>query len=606
MARWALAMLVLSLPGSSAPLLLVTEGKARAVVLVPDPPSAEAEEAAALLQDHIRQITGATLEIRPETRAQGSPTPEAPWILVGSGRKTKELGLTLDALGPGGILLRAKGGTLTLLGKPSRHAVTTFLEDRLGVRYLWPGESGKVIPRRAGAEVDEFEVAWTPKLAARRIRMMEYHDRPQIGLDLLGRTKEQYFRIDRTSSGWTSWHRLGGELKLSGGHAFDGYWNRYGKEHPEWFALQPSGSRDQSASPTRPRLCKSNPGLIAAVAREKIQELTANPDLDGVSIAPSDGGRTMFCTCAACEALDAPEGRKVKWGDVEHVSYTDRCVHFWNAIAVKVAEVHPKKFLVVDVYSVYSSPPLKGRLHPNLVLRYEAIGGYVDVDARRQREADFDAWAAASGRFFFRPNILVEGRRTGLPLLYPHVVAHDFRRVANAGALGTDFDGIVHHWATQGLNYYVIARLHWNVEQDVDAIIDDYCRAGFGPAAGAVRKYFDACERARGTALEKKVKQVNVFQPEALAELRTHLEQARRDVGDDQECGRRLAFLELGLRWTEAEARAYALKENPNLLSPEETKRFREQRFALMQEIFDQAPHAVNVALVLWGDGLGR
>lgn len=606
MVRWALAILVLSLPNPSATLLLVGEGKARAVILVPDPPSAEAEEAAALLQDHVRQITGASLEIRPETRASGTASPETPWILVGAGRKTKELGLTLDAVGPGGILLRAKGGTLALLGKPSRHAVTTFLENQLGVRYLWPGDSGKVVPRRADIAVEEFELAQTPKLAARRIRMMEYHDRPQAGLDLLGRTKADYARIDRASPGWSSWHRLGGDLKLSGGHAFDGYWNRYGKDHPEWFALQPNGSRDQSASPNRPRLCKSNPELIAAVAREKIQELTAAPELDGVSIAPSDGGRTTFCTCAACEALDAPEGRKVKWGALEHVSYTDRCVFFWNAIAEKVAEVHPKKFLVVDVYSVYSAPPLKRKLHPNLVLRYEAIGGYVDAEARRQREADFDAWAAAAGRFFFRPNILVEGRRTGLPLLYPHIVAHDFRRIVKAGAMGTDFDGIVHHWATQGLNYYVIARLHWDVDQNVDAIIDDYCRAGFGPAAGAVRKYFDACERARLEALEKKIKQVNVFRPEVLAELRGHLEQARRDVGSDPDCPRRLAFLEIGLRWTEAEARATALKENPDLLGPEETKRFREQRFALMREIFDQQPHAVNVALVLWGDGLGR
>lgn len=592
-----LAVALLGAAPSRGAISLVVDGKPQAVILVPDPASADAEEAARILRDHLKEISGAELSVKREIDVSGAATAEQPWILVGAGRRSQELGLT-----PDGVLLQAKGHLLALLGKTSAlHAVTTFLEDRLGVRYLWPGELGKVIPRQRTLEIAEFEYAFTPKLPQRRIRMMEYHDRVGIGLKTLGRTEADYARIGAQDKRprWGAWHRLGGDLQLIGGHAFDDYWNRYGKDHPEWFALQPNGSRDQSASRNRPRLCKSNPELIAQIARNKIDELNKNSNLLGVSIAPSDGGRTSFCSCAPCEALDAPEGPKVKWGDQEHVSYTDRCVYFWNAIAEQVAKVHPDKFLVVDVYSVYSSPPLKRKLHPNLVLRYEAVGGYIDSAARKSRTENLEAWTAAAKRFYFRPNILVEGRRTGFPLVYPHIVAEDFRRVVRAGAMGTDFDGIVHHWATQGLNYYVIARLNWNVDQDVDAIIDDYCRAGFGPAAEAVRGYFNALERARLDALEKKIPQVDVFRPEVLAELRKLLERARKDVGLDKDCGARLAFLELGFRWTEMEARAYATKGNPD-------RKFMDERFALMQEIFDTSPLAVNVALVLWGDGLGK
>ena len=89
------------------------------------------------------------------------------------------------------------------------------------------------------------------------------------------------------------------------------YWEKYGKDHPEWFALQPDGTRDQSKNPDRARLCESNPDLIAAIAREKIEELNKNPNLLGVSIAPNDGGRPAFCTCPKCEALDSAKGRKV-------------------------------------------------------------------------------------------------------------------------------------------------------------------------------------------------------------------------------------------------------------------------------------------------------
>src|SRR5207247_1757454 len=126
----------------------------------------------------------------------------------------------------------------------------------------------------------------------------------------------------------------------------------------------------------------SSPELIAAIAKEKIDELSRNPALLSVSIGPNDGGRPSFCTCPKCEALDAAKGRKVLlWDfskgsrrDFEHVSLTDRMVHFWNAIAEHVVKVHPDKFLVVDAYSVYSAPPVERKLHPNLVVRFASLG----------------------------------------------------------------------------------------------------------------------------------------------------------------------------------------------------------------------------------------
>ena len=235
--------------------------------------------------------------------------------------------MTTKGLGPGGIFQSVKGQVVALLGTDAhtpadpdgtRYAVTTFLEDKLGVRYLWPGELGKVVPRRETIVVEDFQHRFTPRLAQRRIRSMGYHDRIQVGLDGLGFKKEEYERLlvdaQRTqaeSPDWFGWHRLGGTLNLSGGHAFTQLWAKHGKDHPEWFALQPDGSRDQSRNPDRARLCVSNAELIAAIAREKIEELNKHPNLLGISIAPNDGGRPAFCTCASCEALDASRGRKV-------------------------------------------------------------------------------------------------------------------------------------------------------------------------------------------------------------------------------------------------------------------------------------------------------
>lgn len=617
-----------AVPSHSTAVTLVQKGQARAVIIVPEKPAPGVDNAARVLRDHIKQMSGAELAIRTENQITGSPSPERAWILVGEGKLAGMQGFTSKGLGAGGTVLVAKGDVLTLFGTDAhtpadpngtRYAVTTFLEDKLGVRYLWPGELGMVVPRRATIAVADFEHRYGPKLAQRRIRSMAYHDRLQVGLDRLGFTKADYEKLQADarhtpgeSPDWFGWQRLGGTLNMNGGHAFTHLWEKYGKEHPDWFALQPDGTRDQSKNPDRARLCVSNPDLIAAIAREKIQELKKNPGLLGVSIGPNDGGRPSFCTCPKCEALDATKGPKVQlWDftkgtrrDFEHVSLTDRFVYFWNAIAEQVAKEYPDKLLVVDAYSVYSAAPVERKLQPNLVVRFAPLG-YHSEEYRQESLRAWDAWSKAAKRIYFRPNLMLAGRRDGMPLLYVHKFGKDFKYLAEHSMMGTDFDSCCHNWATQGLNYYVVARLHWNPDQDVNAIVDDYCRSGFGPAAKAVRQYFDGLEALMDAAAAKNEKPTTTFTAEALGKLRTHLEQARRDAGSDETTAKRIAFLELGLRWTEIETRAHSFLIDPAKADKAVAKERLDERFAFMRQVFRDTPLALNVAYISWGEDAG-
>ena len=519
----ALLFLGLGSPLSLRGATLVKDGKPRAILILPSEPTPAAKRAALLFQGHVKEISTATLPLRMENQVAGKPTLDQPWVLLGEGSLAKKLGFTTAGLGPGGVLLKARDNMLALMGTDSRtptdpdgtlYAVTLFLEDKLGVRYLWPGELGKVVPRRTTIDVADFEVRFTPRLAQRRIRSLGYSDRLKVGLDRLRFTRAEYEKQVADAGDWFQWQRLGGSLNLNGGHAFPHLWAKYGKAHADWFALQPNGSRDQSANPDRARLCKSNKELIAAIARDKIGEFSRNPGLLSVPLGPNDGGRLSFCTCPKCEALDDPRGRKVMlWDftgkarrDFEHVSLTDRMVYFWNAIAEQVTKVHPTKLMVVDAYSVYSAPPVGRKLHPNLVVRFASLG-YHDETYRKESLRDWDDWSKAAKRIFFRPNLMLLGRRTGLPLVYVHKFGEDFRHLAGHGLLGTDFDACCHHWATQGLNYYVVARLNWNPDLDVDTLIDDYCRSGFGPAARSVRRYFDRLEALLDESAKQKAKQ---------------------------------------------------------------------------------------------------
>lgn len=616
---------------------LVAEGQPAAAVIVSSPQSAPP---AAIFTAMIERISGAKLPVVADydpaqvavvdgrLKFPEGKAPFSAFVVIGDGALSRKLGVTPEGLGPGGIAIKTLPNALVLLGaddgRPNDgagtlHAVTTFLEDSLGVRYLWPGETGLVAPPRRTVRAAPLDLRYSPSVRQRQIRFMAYHDRVQIGLDRLGLTKEDHERTMKKATGaapqqpsWGAWQRLGGTLGLAGGHAFAYMWDKYSKDHPEWFAMQLNGSRDQSKlSPDRSRLCKSNMELVDAVARDKLEEL-AKTGRGSVSVSPNDGGRAGFCVCHNCKQLDAPDGPKITLWDFstgaqksyEAVSLTDRMVHFWNGIAERVCKERPETLLTTYAYSAYVSPPVREKLHPNIVIGFVGFD-YLRDKSRADGKANWDAWAKMARKMFWRPNLLLAGRREGLPAIYVHKMAEDVRYLTRNGLVATDFDSCCHNWAVQGLNYYVLARLLWNAEVNVDEIIDDYCRAGFGAAAPQVKRYLARIEELTNRTAAEEVSLSTPYTPEVIAELRGILDVAAK-AEPEPAAQRRLAMLRAGLEFTDLQSQCYAWYDRNEKadLTKEEKAAFlalMDRKWALMRRIFKEEPLAVNVAYVCWG-----
>ena len=613
-------------------LTLARDGKANAVIVLPNDAPAPTREAAGILADHLKQMCGDEFSIVSEGDLTGlavlnehirvtDSDPDRVFILVGRSKLAEALGADATGLGPGGILIRTFPNALVLLGPGSatpsdpngtRYAVTTFLEDSLGCRFLWPGELGKVVPVHETIEVAPIDVQVTPVLRQRRIRMATgYGDRKDKGVQRLGFEEDDYHRFNnaamRTVSrdgGWAGWHRLGGTLRLASGHSFGEMWEKHKEDHPEWFALQPDGTRDQSRSPDRARLCVSNTELIEQVARDRIERLNRS-DNKSVSIGPNDGGQTSFCRCDQCRKLDPPNSRRLPGGGP---ALTDRYVYFWNEIAERVTKVHPTATLTADAYSVYSAPPVQRTLHPNIAIRVVGLT-YTDEARRQQALADWAEWSSAVERVYVRPNVLLAGRRQGTPVIYVHKMADDFRFMINHSLVGTDFDSCCHNWATQGLNYYVCAKLHWNPQLDVDVLIDDYCRSGFGAGADAVKQYFLRIEQLTDVMATTELNYTEPYTPSVMDELRSYLNQADAATKHDRDANRRVAFLRSGLDYTDAYAAAFRIIREHEAggggrLHPETKQRIRsalDDNWLVSRDVFENNHLAVNVATVAWG-----
>ena len=55
---------------------------------------------------------------------------------------------------------------------------TTYVLEALGCRYIWPGETGKIIPKREAITLPEIDVADATPFAIRRMRLYGWPEFP--------------------------------------------------------------------------------------------------------------------------------------------------------------------------------------------------------------------------------------------------------------------------------------------------------------------------------------------------------------------------------------------------------------------------------------------
>jgi len=670
-------------PASGAEIVLVQEGQPSCVLMVADQASGAAREAAATLRDGLKKMSGAEVPIAKESALtltkqgdrwsigyRGRPVPHL--VAIGDTKFSASQGLSGKNLPLEGCRIKTAGNVLLLVGSDarpgsnlalegSRHAAVALLERHLGFRWLWPGELGEIVPRSPTVKVAAVDEEDAPAIRQRTLRNYGYghvemttmpadpnqpgsrptkkpylhHDRLQAGMKQLGLTSDDYVGWCGQATAWWSHQRLGSSYALSAGHAFGGWWNRFGAEHPEWFALQRNGSRTPGRLPAeRETLCLSNPQLVQQVIQEKIAQFSRSPGRDSVSVSPNDGGgNNSVCLCEACRRLDPASGRPMpletyldgKKLTVPYVSLSDRTFTFYNHVAEGVAKVFPDRLLGTYAYAGYRDVPLGVRPHPNLLVGFVGLQYWNDEELELDRRR-WEQWAGMAKNLFLRPNAFHAGH--GMPGLFVTKLDRDIKRCYQTGMIAADFDSVLHHWATQGLNYYVLAKLLWDPSQDAEAIVQDYCHKGFGPAAGAIRRYFreleevtDRCaggsvNEAKGNAPagelreealnETSVKRgetymrlVRSYTPAVIRRLRETLAEARSAAASDDIVKQRIDFLEAGLCYGELQAAVHGA-----LVAKQADKsrllRILDERYTAFRQIVRTQPFAVNVAYISW------
>lgn len=589
---------------------IVDKGEGMVPIIVPEGGAPRTIQAAVELADFIEAMSGVRPEViewRPAEIPSGA-------IWVGYQPVLEKIfpGLDFAFEHPEEILIAADERNIVIVGRDvwnpdnldvgniknfqqeygTANAVYTFLQDQLGVRWFWPGEWGTDIIKTDTIVVEPFVYRYHPQLVSRG---------GLFGYSTLNRREMDWHRFMRL--------QLDSMGEVSGGHGFGNWWARFGESHPEYFALQPDGTRGLFGEPHRVKMCMSNMDVAKQWVDDVAAELERNPYKKVFNASPNDGWYTGHCVCENCRAWDHPDGelRTFTWRNLsqQYVALSDRDVTFANRVARMLKERFPDKELYVYMLSYGHSRPAPIGVVPddnviignvaNFLLRSDLVDR--GSSEGRLHKNNFADWGEIVDRQFWRPNV---GSPVGFQYGFPDIpirrTIDDMRFAADNGMMGIYVDYIREHWATQAPLYYIMAQLVWNPYADAKGLLQDYYQRAYGPAAAQMTAYWDYLEKIREEYYEKHHGKENAsslaptewYTPERLQPARDLLTQAFTAAeGADEKYRARIRIAEVGLDYTALLAEAGRLSKSLQTkgISDQEKQRLSDEIEVIWQKI---------------------
>jgi len=478
-------------------LVLVKDGKTVIPIVVPDNMPEETRRAVNDLSEYIRKISG----VKPEIISGAGTVPKhALW--VGNQPHLSKIfrGLDLTWKYPEEILIACNGKHVLVTGSErtvdgqqveygTANAVYTFLEKHLDVRWLWPGDLGEDIIRKDTITLPAFVHRFHPQFRDRKIL--------------------QHAALWGVSDDWTRYQRLKfSSLEFGprgGSHAFNDWWDKYHADHPDWFALQPDGTRDAYPSPLTAKLCLSNPEVWDQWLAEVEEAIKSNPKATIFNAMEGDSYSSGLCVCKNCRAWDHPGGAPwtFTWKNKteDYVASTNRIVTFWNNLARKLKEKFPERndlYVLGLAYGSAKPAPVDITIEKNIIISYVGSFPTTGDKLRTKEKAEILAWSKFAPNMYYRPNLWYwTGGLWGLPDMALKNVREDFRFLADNHFIGIRIDTAREHWCTQAPQYYLMAQMTWDPFKDGQAVLEDYYSRGFGTAAEKIKAYWNLMELAR-------------------------------------------------------------------------------------------------------------
>jgi hypothetical protein len=423
---------------------LVVKGKSNYRIVLPAQATKWDSLASKELQKYLKDISGAELPIiNANSSGKGNE------IILGHDGKIKKDGFSI----------KTAGGNLEITGGPERgslNGIYSFLEKYLGCRMY--SASVKVIPVKKNISLPQINIKEEPVFEYRDVHYKNAFD-----------------------PDYSHWHKLYSdpESKKTWGlfvHTFSRLVppEKYFKEHPEYFA-ELNGIRVADG-----QLCLSNPDVYKIVVDELRQRMKENPDAKIWSVSQNDNFSN--CRCPECTKLDEQEG-----------SPSGSLLNFVN----KVAREFPDKIISTLAYQYTRKPPENIKPEKNVNIMF------CSIECNRSKPLETDPTSAGfvnelkewskMAKSMIVWDYVVQFKNTVSPFPNFHVLQPNIQLFAKykadmmfqqgaGGCIGAEFGE---------LRCYIISKLLWNPNENVDALMNDFLNGYYGKGGKYIRQYID-------------------------------------------------------------------------------------------------------------------
>ena len=620
--RFAVAAMALAAFAAQGDVQIFADGAFKADIVLPTVPNGVEKYAAEELSHHFTKAFGKAPEVVCEDKLDAARYPFHIYL----GATKAAAGLPVGKLEGEEHVVKTLGNGLYLLGgdddtaysevskvsgvalRGTLYAAYDFLENEMDVKWLWPGETGEVVPKRTALAVGEIDRRAQEPLVSRTYAIPKIKEKIGFAKDA------NAARFFREQDRFLVRQRHGRRRFVPGGHAFTLWWDKYHEKHPEYFNLLPNGKRMPQRSPNLCTLCVSEPGVWKQRVEEwRVQRAksAARSHLRYPWVNCCENDAAGLCVCARCRSWDGPDPRFAKspywngsldkdfdktcmgkkfmldiglsngsrWGsypipptDELAASLSDRYVRFYNEVAAEAKKYDPEAKAIGYAYANYIEPPMKTRVGPDTVIIF-VPRSYFPYDAEESAvfRQQWGGWyKMGATRMVYRPNYMLAGGN--YPIDTARIILDDFAFAATNGMFAAQQDSLTGAWSVQAMHLYAMMRAMRDPLRGYAKARADML-SGFGRAAQAIDRYFDLVERHSAKWTPESFREIgfrnvaknymggsfpnpnailgDFFDEKFFAESYALFDEAARLATDDAEAKARIEHLRKGVRDTE-------------------------------------------------------
>ncbi len=252
-------------------------------------------------------------------------------------------------------------------------------------------------------------------------------------------------------------------------------------KHPEYYSLI-NGKRIHQ----RAQLCLSNKDVLRIITERIRENIRKYPKFLIYDVSQNDWYNP--CQCDKCQAIVKREGGGEESGIM---------IWFVNQVAQAIEKEFPDKMIGTLAYQYTRTPPKNVKPRQNVVVRLCPIEACVAHPLNKCPENksflnDLQTWATISPHLYIW-DYVVNFAHYIMPYPNFYVLQPNIKTFRDNKSIGIMEQA--NHQSRGGefeeLKCYVISKLLWNPEADMQEIINDFIHGYYGRSGRYIREYFD-------------------------------------------------------------------------------------------------------------------